>query len=169
MTMQNWYRHLFTHLVNVLSLLHLDICFLFSGLSRKISFILGTQNSTVNSDSPNAFYRFSDPNEICYSALFVLTVFRACFVFFMKYLQSAIHFPLTQQATRGKKKKKKVILFLFVYLFLIQNLLYYTCQGRFFWVLWAVTRYPVLVISTQKCYTEISTQNAIACYAMGIV
>lgn len=120
----------------MLSLLYLDICFLFSGLARKVSFILGIQNSTVNSDCPNAFYHFSDPNEVCYSALSVLTVFRACFVFFMKYLQSAIHFPLTQHATWKKGKKKSntilIILFLFVYLFLIQNLLYYTCQGRCF-------------------------------------
>lgn len=74
--------------------------------------------------------------------------------FFMKYLQSAIHFPLTQHATWKKGKKKSntilIILFLFVYLFLIQNLLYYTCQGRCFWVLWAVTRCPVLVISAHR-------------------
>lgn len=102
----------------MLSLLYLDICFLFSGLARKVSFILGIQNSTVNSDCPNAFYHFSDPNEVCYSALSVLTVFRACFVFFYEIPAICNSFSTNSTRHMEKRKKKKVILFLLYYSYL---------------------------------------------------
>lgn len=86
----------------------------FSGLAKKVSFILGTQNSTVNSNCPNAFYPFCAPKWILLFSTFCSHCFKSLLCSFYE-IPAICNWFSTNSTSHMEKKNNTILICLVIY------------------------------------------------------